>query len=130
MGAAALTPPPACYLDYVHERLVPYGQEEPSMAPVYMMEAGKGFAAWEVLNVDGSPERFVLEHCRTGTELTVILPRYNAEQAANRYEAMVFGRARYTMTQVGQEMEMLGAGVRRTKGSYGDCACDFLGWSE
>ncbi|MDF0599238.1 hypothetical protein P1J78_00705 [Psychromarinibacter sp. C21-152] len=125
-GAAALTPPPPCYFDYATGRLVSYEDAGPSMGPIYLREAGTGFASWEVYNADGSPERVALQHCPSGTDLMIVMPRYNFEQVQDRYEDMVYGPGRYTMRRVAEELEMLGAGVARTKRTLGSCACDLI----
>ena len=131
-AADALAPPPPCYWDGAAGRFVPLGQETAAMDPAFLSEAGDGFAVLEVFHSDtGKPDRYVLQHCRSGSELLVVLPRGDQQPARSRFEDMAFGAGRYTMRQIGDEMALQGAGVRMSRNEFGDCACDLMaGWAE
>ena len=121
--AGALTPLPECSFDTRTGKLVDWdtgrGDE------VWFFIVGAGFLSWEIWDRrKDRPTMLVLQHCPTGREWTAVLPAAGFDAIRNRWMALTEGKGAFTPTQLGQEMQRLGARMRRTRGTYGTCTCD------
>jgi len=83
---------------------------------------GDGFATWIVADGVGH-QRLVLQHCPSGRELIVAAPASRADAVSVMFDEMVFGDAPYTLDQIADATQALGARVTQTRNTQGNCAC-------
>ena len=125
--ASALTPLPPCAWDASAQRLGPTGTSPGSYT--FVQEAGDGFASSVIDGHEAyeyGPSALILQHCPSGQELLIVLPRRDTRAFAEVYDDMVFGSEPYTMRQIAEALAPMGAEARMTENAFGSCACDWL----
>lgn len=101
----------------------PDGGEFHSIAVIQYID--EAFVEWTVY-LDKEDEQRVLMHCPSGRELIIRTTAGDAERVNDRFFEMVHGDRPYTMAQIADALEELGAEARLTRNTQGDCGCRIM----
>ncbi len=118
--------PPECEYLASAGTLRPWGGYGYDGMPVFVSPAGPDVVDWGVPfeSQDGF-ELLVVQHCGSGRELAVALPRVGNEAAVDRWARLINSSGQFTLQQLAAEMERRGGKATMHAGlSLGTCACD------
>ena len=126
LPAEALELAPQC--KYVMEtgKLESWNDRSIEGEPVYVERVGDGFTGWAVYHQTRDIMLLaVIQNCKSGRELAVVLPQSGNKAIVDRWVSMVRGTGGFTLEHVAQEMARMGGKPSFRNGLvHGRCACD------
>ncbi|QHQ34628.1 hypothetical protein [Algicella marina] len=119
-AALALSPLPPCAWDAEAQAFADEG------AGVFVLAEANGFASGAFTAPDGR-QWGLLHHCPTDKYLLFVTEEADHDAVWERFRALLETSVPVTMPEIGVDLALLGAGVRRGQGDIGNCDCEHLG---